>query len=142
MTQAGNMLSRKLTRHVVATRALLNAISTACSRVLLRDLFDFLESFLLRLWERLHVIALVILLARLAMMEGHIVDGAVTVLACVTCEDVATVAIVTLTTVAASRKTIAVVGVILTEKFSQADFFIAVILGSCAFHGVNGLTGC
>jgi hypothetical protein len=103
MTQACNMLSQKLTCHVVATRALLNAISTACSRALLRDLFDFLESVLFRLWERLRMLALVVLLARLAIMEGHIVDGAVMVTALNACEDVAAVAVVDMAAIAAAR---------------------------------------
>jgi hypothetical protein len=128
MTQAGNMLSQKLTRHVVATRALLNAISTACSRALLRDLFNFLESVLFRLWERLRMLVLVVLLVRLAIMEGHIVDGAVTVTALNACEDVAAVAVVDMAAIAAARKALAEVGVIFAERVPDNALFIPVVI--------------
>jgi hypothetical protein len=130
MTQAGNMLSQKLTRPVVATRGLLNAISTACSRALLRDLFDFLESVLFRLWERLRMLALVVLLARLAIMEGQIVDGAVTVTALNACEDVAAVAVVDMAAIAAARKALAEVWVVFAERVPDNALFIPVVIST------------
>jgi hypothetical protein len=118
---------------VVAAVALLNPIPAAFAWAHDGAFLDLLVGSMLRLRQLLFALIFIVLLAGLAVVEWDVVSGTLTKMAISTLKETAVRAVVDVTTIAATRKTVAVVGILAAHLSEQAVKMMTILISTYLF---------